>query len=56
LKLYAKIFDILDKFPKTNSIIKQSLEFDKQFYKINYSNDYPLLAAPPSENDIAKMD
>ena len=33
---YSKRFDILDKYPKTNSILKIVFEYEKQFYKLNY--------------------
>lgn len=56
LRLYSQRFDQLDKFPRMTSILKTSLEFDKQFYKLNYINDYPLLYPPQTESDIAKID
>lgn len=49
LRLFSKKFDILDKYPRTNSILKNCLEFDKQFYKLNYFNDYPLIFPAPTE-------
>jgi hypothetical protein len=56
LKLFSHKFDQLDKFPRMNSILRTSLEFDKQFYKLNYINDYPLLHPTQTEADIAKID
>ena len=56
LKLYSHRFDQLDKFPRMTSILKTSLEYDKQFYKLNYVNDYPLLLPAPSESDVAQID
>lgn len=56
LKLYSHKFDQLDRFPKLTSILRTSLEFDKQFYKLNYINEYPLLYPAPTEADIAKID
>ena len=49
LTLYAKRFDLLDKFPKTNSILKNTLEYDKQFFKLNYISNYPNILPPPSQ-------
>lgn len=48
LVLYSKRFDLLDKFPKTNSILRIVFEYDKQFYKLNYINNYSHLAQPPT--------
>jgi len=48
LVLYSKRFDLLDKFPKTNTILKNVLEFDKQFYKLNYINNYSYIFPHPS--------
>lgn len=56
LKLFSHKFDQLDKFPRMNSILRTSLEFDKQFYKLNNINDYPLLYPTQTEADIAKID
>lgn len=56
LRLYSHKFDQLDRFPRMTSILKTSLEFDKQFYKLNYINDYPLLYPSPTEADVAKID
>lgn len=38
------------------SIIRTSLEFDKQFYKLNYINDFPLLFPSQTEESIARID
>ena len=54
LVLYSKRFDILDKFPKSNSILKIVFEYDKQFYKLNYINNYHHLSRPPSTEDSTK--
>lgn len=56
LKLYSHHFDHIDRFPKITSIVKTSLEYDKQFYKLNYINDYPLLFPHQTEADVAKID
>ena len=48
LRLYSHRFHLLDKFPKTSSIIRNALEYDKQFFKLNYTNDYPLLPTAPT--------
>ncbi len=56
LKLFSHRFNQLDKFPRMNSILRTSLEFDKQFYKLNYINDYPLLYPTQTEADIARID
>lgn len=56
LKLYSKKFELLDKFPRMTSIIRTSLEFDKQFYKLNYINDFPLLFPSQTEESIARID
>jgi hypothetical protein len=56
LKLYSHKFDHLDRFPRMTSILKTSLEFDKQFYKLNYINDYPLLYPLQNESDVARID
>ena len=53
LKFYSHRFDQLDKFPRMTSILKTSLEYDKQFYKLNYVNDYPLLLPAPSPDCLA---
>jgi hypothetical protein len=56
LKLYSHKYDQLDKFPRMTSILRTSLEFDKQFYKLNYINDYPLLYPPQTEADVGRID
>lgn len=38
------------------SILRTSLEFDKQFYKLNYINDFPLLFPNQTEESIARID
>jgi hypothetical protein len=54
LKLYSKLFDLLDKYPKSTSILKIVFEFDKQFYKLNYINTYPHLLTVPTPEEINK--
>jgi hypothetical protein len=50
LKLYSKKFDLLDRYPRMSSILKTSLEYDKQFYKLNYINDYQLIFPYPTSD------
>ena len=54
LILYSKRFDILDKFPKTNSILKIVFEYEKQFYKLNYINNFSHLSKLPSNEETQK--
>lgn len=54
LKLYSKKFDQLDRYPRMSSILKTSLEYDKQFYKLNYINDYQLIFPCPTADEISK--
>ena len=56
LRLYAHRFELLDKFPKTSSILRNTLEFDKQFYKLNYTNEYSLLPTLPTTAEITRID
>ena len=50
LKLFSKKYDQLDRYPRMSSILKISLEYDKQFYKLNYINDYQLIFPFPTND------
>ena len=52
LRIFVKYFDQLEKYPKMVSILKQTFDIEKQFYKLNYTNDYPYLVNPPSNEEI----
>ena len=52
LVLYSKRFDQLDRFPKTSSILRIIFEYDKQFYKLNYINNYAHLLNPPTQEEL----
>jgi len=56
LRLYALKFDQMDRYPKLNSILRNALEFEKQFFKLNYICDFPLFFPFPTEQDIAQID
>lgn len=56
LRVFSIKFDLLDKFPRMNSILKNCLEPDKQFYKLNYINDYPLLTPVATEETVNRID
>lgn len=43
LKFYVKNFDTLEKYPKMSTILKNCFESDKQFYKLNYINEFTHL-------------
>lgn len=53
LRIFVKYFDHLEKYPKMVSILKQTFDIEKQFYKLNYINDYPYLVIPPTEEEIS---
>jgi hypothetical protein len=38
------------------TILKNALETDKPFYKLNYVNDYYNLVIPPSEEEVHRID
>lgn len=54
LVLYSKRFDLLDKYPKANSILRIVFEYDKQFYKLNYINNYPHLLQHPTQEQLTQ--
>ena len=56
LRIFVKYFSYIEKYPKMVSILKQTFDIEKQFYKLNYTNDYPYLIIPPSEEYVNEID
>lgn len=56
LRIYAKIFDHLDKYPKANAILRNVFEFEKQFFKVNYVCETPLLHPLPTTQQASAAD
>jgi hypothetical protein len=40
LKLFMKYLPQIEKFPKMTTILRNVFDFEKQFYRINYTNEY----------------
>lgn len=49
LKLFMRYFDQLEKYPRMTLILKHTFDFEKQFFKINYTNQYHCLVVPPTK-------
>lgn len=49
LRLFTKFFNQLEKYPKMFHILKYVFDLEKQFYKLNYINEYHYLVIPPTD-------
>jgi len=52
LRLFMRYFDQLEKYPRMTFILKHTFDFEKQFFKINYSNQYHNLVIPPTKDEV----
>lgn len=49
LRLFARFFEQLEKYPRMTLILKHTFDIEKQFFKINYTNQYHSLVVLPSK-------
>lgn len=52
LRLFMRFFDQLEKYPRMTLILKHTFDFEKQFFKVNYSNQYHNLILLPTKQEI----
>lgn len=48
LRVFNKYFDQLEKYPRMTLILKHTFDYEKPFFKTNYTNQYHCLVIPPS--------
>jgi len=55
LRVFNRFFDQLEKYPKMTLILKHTFDYEKPFFKTNYTNQYHCLVIPPEPELIENV-